>query len=158
MNKKIEKTISLDVFTWEELDPNIQALINRAKASAEKAYAPYSNFLVGAAILLENGEIITGNNQENISFPAGICAERDALSYAQANYPTIRLKKIVIVGKKREKESYADITPCGICRQTISEYEQKFKHPIEIYLLSQNGEILKANSMDDLLPFKFNDF
>lgn len=158
MPKKIEKTVRLYSFTWDELDTPIKVLIDKAKASAENAHAPYSNFLVGAALLLENGVIVTGNNQENASFPAGICAERVAMSYAQANFPAIRPLKIAIVAKKREQENYADVTPCGICRQTICEYEEKFKKTIEIYMLNSKEEVYKAAGIDDLLPFKFTDF
>jgi cytidine deaminase len=158
MTEKLELTIRLELYSWNDLEIQIQNLVLNAKASAEKAYAPYSDFLVGAALLLDTGEIICGNNQENLSYPAGICAERVALSYAQANFPKSRPSKMAIVGKKREKEEYSNIAPCGICRQTISEYEQKFHHPIELYLLTQQGKIIKVNSMDDLLPFKFSDF
>src|SRR5690606_19326363 len=110
MPKKIEKTVRLFSFTWAELDDPIKVLLEKAKASAENAHAPYSNFLVGAALLLENGSIITGNNQENASFPAGICAERVALSYAQANFPGITPLRIAIVAKKREQENYTYVT------------------------------------------------
>lgn len=158
MREKLELTIRLEVYTWDELESQIQNLFLHAKASAEKAYAPYSDFLVGAALLLDNGEIICGNNQENLSYPAGICAERVALSYAQANLPKCRPTKMAIVGKKRTKDHYSNISPCGICRQTISEYEQKFQNPIELYLMTQEEKILKVNSMEDLLPFKFADF
>ena len=158
MTKKLELTIQLELYTWDELDQKIQKLFTAAKTSAEKAYAPYSNFLVGAALMLENGEIICGNNQENLSYPAGICAERVALSYAQANYPDSRPLHMAIVGKKRENDQYSDISPCGICRQTISEYEQKFDQPITLYLLSREEKIIKVKSINDLLPFKFSDF
>ena len=158
MTKKLELTIQLELYTWDELDKQIQNLFLNAKSSAEKAYAPYSDFLVGAALLLENGEIICGNNQENLSFPAGICAERVALSYAQANFPDSRPLTMAIVGKKRGNAQYANISPCGICRQTISEYEQKSEQPIVLFLLSQEDKIIKVNSINDLLPFKFSDF
>ena len=158
MSKILELTIQLELFNWDELDKHIQNLVLNAKASAEKAFAPYSDFLVGAALLLENGGIICGNNQENLSFPAGICAERVALCYAQANFPDSRPLTMAIVGKKRGNGPYSDISPCGICRQTISEYEQKLNQPIAIYLLGKEDKIIKINSINDLLPFKFSDF
>jgi cytidine deaminase len=157
MDKKIEKTVRLDVLTYDELEKDIKKLITKAKEAAHKAHAPYSNFLVGAALCLENGEIITGNNQENVSFPVGICAERVVLSYAQANFPDISPAKIAIAAKRRNHAEYSGVTPCGLCRQTISEYEEKFNRPIEIYMLTSSGEILKASGTDDLLPFKFAD-
>lgn len=158
MSKRINKTISLESFAWDELPVEIQSLVNKAKEAAEKAYAPYSDFLVGAALLLENKTVLTGNNQENAAFPAGICAERVVLTYAQANYPESKPVKIAIVARKRKEKTYSFVTPCGTCRQTLSEYEQRFKGPIEIYLLNQEGEVLKASGIDELLPFRFIEF
>ena len=158
MSKKIEKTVTLESLSWEELSEDLQILMDSAKEAAEKAYAPHSNFLVGAALLLENGEILTGNNQENAAFPVGICAERVVLGYAHANYPHLIPTKIAIAARKKDHGSYSFVTPCGTCRQTICEYEIKFNNPIEIYMLVPNGEVLKASGIDDLLPFKFSDF
>lgn len=142
----------------EELPEDIRSLINKAKEAAENAYAPYSNFLVGAALQLESGQTLSGNNQENAVFPAGICAERVVLAYAHANWPQTKPLKIAVVARRRDKEMYAYVTPCGICRQTLTEYEQKFKSPIEIYMLGADGQVLKAAGVDELLPFKFSDF
>lgn len=142
----------------EELPEDIRSLINKAKEAAENAYAPYSNFLVGAALQLESGETLSGNNQENAVFPAGICAERVVLTYAHANWPQTKPLKIAVVARRRDKEMYAFVTPCGICRQTLTEYEQKFGSPIEIYMLGADGQVLKAAGVDELLPFKFTDF
>src|SRR5690606_2972925 len=158
MSKKIEKTVTLESLSWEELSEDLQNLMDKAKQAAEKAYAPHSNFLVGAALLLENGEILTGNNQENAAFPVGICAERVVLGYAHANYPHLSPTKIAVVARKREQESYSCVTPYATCRQTICEYETKVNKAIEIYMLVPNGEVLKASGIDDLLPFKFTDF
>lgn len=155
MSRTIKTTVSLEIFSWNELEDDIKDLIGKAKASADRAYAPYSNFMVGAALLLENGEIFTGNNQENVSFPAGICAERVAVSYAQANFPDISPSKIAIIAKSRDTV-FANVTPCGLCRQTICEYERKFNRPIEIYMLNNQAEILKASGTRDLLPFSFS--
>lgn len=158
MARKIERTVHLESFSWAELPKDIHSLINKAKGASKNAYAPYSNFLVGTALLLENGEIYTGNNQENAAFPAGICAERCVLSYAHANSPGIRPIKIAIVARKRDRQDYSLVTPCGTCRQTICEYEIKFNRPVEIYMLAPDDEILKATGIDVLLPFKFADF
>lgn len=158
MARKIEKKVTLESFSKDELDLEMQSLVDTAKEAAENAYAPYSNFLVGAAVLLDNGKIFSGNNQENVAFPAGICAERVVLSYSQANYPSVRPLKLVVVARRRDNENYSFVSPCGTCRQTISEYEQKFQNPIEVYMLNSNGELLKASGIDDLLPFKFMDF
>lgn len=152
------KTATLTNNALDKLPENIQLLVNHAKEAAEKAHAPYSNFLVGAALLLEDGNILTGNNQENAVFPAGICAERVVLTYAHANWPQIKPLKIAVVARKRDIEDYAFVTPCGICRQTLTEYEQKFRSAIEIFMLGPDEQVLIAAGVDDLLPFKFSDF
>ena len=158
MPTEINKTSKLERYVWDELPEEVRSLVNSAKKAAENAYAPYSNFLVGAALLIENGHILTGNNQENASYPAGICAERVVLTYAHANWPQIKPLKIAVVAKRRDTQNYSFVTPCGICRQTIAEYENKFNSPIEIYMLSPDGQVLKAMGIDVLLPFKFTEF
>ncbi|MDN3669579.1 cytidine deaminase [Echinicola jeungdonensis] len=158
MSKKIVENIILMQYHWEELEVADKALISKAKKALEHAYAPYSHFQVGAAVLLENGTFLTGNNQENASFPTGICAERVVLSYANANYPETRPLKIAIAAKAKNSRNHQTIFPCGICRQTIAEVEQKFKFPIKILLLCDNEEVLIAEGIDQLLPFKFSDF
>jgi cytidine deaminase len=157
MSKKIEKTVTLELYPWDELTEEVQLLITKAKEASENAYAPYSNFMVGAALQLDNGEVLSGNNQENASYPVGICAERVVLGYSHAHYPDAKPLKIAIVAKRRNEPEYATVSPCGLCRQTISEYEQRYNQPIEIYMLKPNGEVLKAGSIDELLPFKFHD-
>ncbi len=157
MSGKIKLTVSLDVLPKEGWNKDEVELVRQAKIAVEKAYAPYSNFMVGAAVMLENGEIFSANNQENVSFPVGICAERAVLSFAMANFPGIRPTKMVIVAKRRNDNIWATVTPCGLCRQTINEYEIKFGHAIEIMMLSPKEELLKASGIDQLLPFRFND-
>lgn len=157
MRKKINLTVSLEVFHREEWATDEIELVEQAKIAVENAHAPYSNFMVGAALLLENGKVFSANNQENVSFPVGICAERAVLSYAMANYPDSRPVKLVIIAKRREDKVWATVTPCGLCRQTINEYEIKFGHAIEILMLNPQGELLKASGIDQLLPFRFND-
>lgn len=157
MSKKIEITVSLEVLQWNELTNEVQLLISKAKEASTNAYAPYSNFLVGAALLLDNGEMMAGSNQENASYPVGNCAERVVMGYSHARYPDAKPLKIAVVAKRRDEKNFATVTPCGLCRQTISEYEQRYAQPIEIFMLSPNGEVLKASSIDELLPFKFHD-
>lgn len=156
MNRRIEVKISLEVIPNEFWTDEESMLIARAKEILESAYAPYSGFLVGAALLLENGEVFAGNNQENVSFPVGICAERAVLSYVMGNFPNLKPVKIAIAAKRMGETGYAYVTPCGMCRQTINEYEMKFGNPIEILMLNGQGEILKAESIEQLLPFRFN--
>jgi cytidine deaminase len=156
MNRKVKVTASLEVVPKEFWSEQEAMLISRAKEILESAHAPYSKFLVGAVLLLENGEVFAANNQENVSFPVGICAERAVLSYVMGNFPTIKPQKIAIAAKRQGENGYAYVTPCGMCRQTINEYEMKFGAPIEILLLNDQEEILKAEGIEQLLPFRFN--
>ena len=141
---------------FNELDEGEQQLINMAKSAYSNAYAPYSGFLVGAAVLLENDKIISGNNQENVAYPSGLCAERVALYYAGANYPNVKLKTIAISAKSKTYDITDVVSPCGACRQVMAEYQQKQHKNIRVLLHSPNNKVLIANSVEDLLPFMFN--
>ncbi len=138
-----------------ELPSDIKFLMDEAIDARKKAYAPYSKFEVGAALLLENGEVITGNNQENASYPSGLCAERTAIYYAGSKYPDVKILKIAISASSRNQETSIPIPPCGACRQAISEYEVKQNLPIEIYFMGKVGEVVKSDSLVNLLPFVF---
>jgi cytidine deaminase len=131
-------------------------LLVAAKKMVKTAYAPYSEFHVGAAVLLENGEIIAGNNQENAAYPSGLCAERVALFYAGSQYPTIAIKTIAISVKSKNVIISEPLSPCGGCRQVIAEYENKFKKPIRIIMSGEKGQIYIANSIESLLPLMFS--
>ena len=132
-------------------------LFEKAKEAREKAYAPYSNFLVGCSVLLENGEIYLGNNQENAAYPSGLCAERTALFWIAANFPDVKISKIFIVGGPREfSEKNPPIPPCGACRQSLMEYETKQNENIDLYFSSMNEEVVKVHAIKDLLPFYFD--
>lgn len=135
-----------------ELTLENRNLIELSKKAAEKAYAPYSNFRVGAAILLEDGKIYEGNNQENASYPVGICAERTLVSYVHANFPELKKIKIAISVLDTDKE----VSPCGLCRQTLLEYETLQNHPIEILLHSNSGSVIMISSASALLPLHFD--
>ena len=139
-----------------ELDEAEQQLIDKAKSAYSNAYAPYSGFLVGTAVLLENNEIICGNNQENVAYPSGLCAERVALYYAGANYPNVKVKTIAISAKSKTYDITDVVSPCGACRQVMAEYQQNQHNNIRVLLHSPNNELLIANSVEDLLPFMFN--
>lgn len=132
-------------------------LYTRAKEAREKAYAPYSNFFVGCAVLLENGEIHSGNNQENAAYPSGLCAERTALFWISANFPNQIIKKVFVVGGPQEfSVDNPPIPPCGACRQSMMEYEAKQEQNIVLYFSNLNEEVIKVNSIKDLLPFYFD--
>ncbi|QIY82479.1 cytidine deaminase [Chryseobacterium sp. NEB161] len=155
MEKEIK--INFEVIpSYQELNEIEKTLFDKAKSIREQAYATYSNFWVGCAILLENGEIITGNNQENAAYPSGLCAERTTIFWASANYPDIKIKKLFVIGAPKDAITSVAIPPCGGCRQAILEYEAKQKDAIEIYFASLDGEIMKSKSIRDLLPFSFD--
>ena len=152
--KKIE--ITFVKANFNEIDISEQELIEKAKNAYSNAYAPYSGFLVGASVLLENGEIINGSNQENVAYPSGLCAERVALFYAGAKYPEVAIKTIAISAKSKTFEIDDVVSPCGACRQVMAEYQQKQGQNIRLLLHPTNDEVLIANSVTDLLPFMFN--
>jgi cytidine deaminase len=140
-----------------ELNDIEKRLFERAKQARENAYAPYSNFLVGCAVLLENGEIFSGNNQENAAYPSGLCAERTTLFWVAANFPNEKVKKIFVVGgPKAVSPEDPPIPPCGACRQSLIEYETKQNENIDLYFSSMNEEVVKVHSIKDLLPFYFD--
>ena len=122
----------------------------------DNAYAPYSKFNVGAALLLENGVVITGSNQENASYPSGLCAERTAIYYAGAQYPDVKILEIAISATSKNTPTKDPIPPCGACRQAISEYEVKQNIPISIYFMGESGKVVKSNSLANLLPWVFD--
>jgi cytidine deaminase len=152
-----EKKISLNFTSahLSEIDTEDQKLVANAKEAFATAYAPYSGFLVGASILLENGEIINGSNQENVAYPSGLCAERVALFYAGSQYPKIAIKTIAVSALSKTFEINNVVSPCGACRQVMAEYQQKQNSEIRILLHSPNDDVLIANSVEDLLPFMF---
>ena len=140
----------------EELDLEIKNLMYKAIEIRKTAYAPYSKFSVGVALSLDNGEVVTGTNQENAAYPSGLCAERVAVFYAGSQYPNAKILKLCITASPNERESDIPIPPCGACRQSIAEYEFKQNSPIEIYFMGAKGEIYQSDSLKNLLPFMFD--
>ncbi|MEI6555039.1 MAG: cytidine deaminase [Paludibacter sp.] len=153
MKQKIIET-KVTVFDFQELDPSKQLLINKAKEQVEKAYAPYSEFHVGAAVELENGEVFCANNQENSAYPSGLCAERVAMFYANAQYPTVAVKSIAIAAYTKGQFLSTPVTPCGSCRQVLLETEMRFEKDICI-LLYGTDEIFQIENVRELLPLCF---
>lgn len=153
MHKKIVETIVL-IFQFDELNESYQNLINLAKKQVNKAYAPYSGFHVGAAIELENNQLFAGSNQENSAYPSGLCAERVAMFYANAQYPDVAVKTIAIAAFTNGEFLAKPITPCGSCRQVLLETEIRFEHDINI-LLYGTEEILFIENVKQLLPLCF---
>lgn len=152
---KLSSTIKV-LSSPAELPAEYALLLEKAKQMIPNAYAPYSHFLVGAAVLLGNGITVTGNNQENASYPVGICAERVTLSAAAAIYPDATMKALAVTATGRNFQTHEPISPCGICRQTILEYEIRHQHPIEIILQGAEGKIYLIHSVKDLLPLYFD--
>jgi cytidine deaminase len=138
----------------EKLPEQDKKLIEKAIETAKKAYAPYSSFNVGAAVLLENNQIVSGNNQENAAYPSGLCAERVALFYANANYPEESVKSIAIVALKDGELIDHVVTPCGNCRQAMLETEIRFRKPIRIVMGGKNG-FWVVSKAQYLLPLSF---
>jgi cytidine deaminase len=140
----------------EELPQDVQSLMQQAIEIRKKAYAPYSNFRVGVAILLDNGKIVLGSNQENAAYPSGLCAERVAIFQAGAIYPDAKVSKMAITAASDTNETKSPIPPCGACRQSISEYEFRQDTPIEIYFMGESGEVYQSESIKNLLPLSFD--
>lgn len=155
--KKLQLTTPITVYeSISELPKKVQVLMSEAVEIRKKAYAPYSNFYVGSALLLENGEVITGNNQENAAYPSGMCAERVAVYQAGSRFPNAKINTIAISATSILNSVTEPIAPCGACRQALSEYEIKQESKIETYFMGESGNIIKTDSISDLLPLAFD--
>lgn len=139
----------------KELDAKEQNLVRLAVESCNNAYAPYSKFKVGAVALLENGDLIKGNNQENIAYPSGLCAERVALFYAGANFPGMKVKTLCIVAEGDLLPKEQILSPCGACRQVMIETEMRQDEKMRVILVNQIGQVIAFSSVLDLLPLAF---
>jgi len=154
--KKLEYFTTVYEFnSIDELTDNDKELVLMAMQAAGNAYAPYSRFHVGAALKLVDGTFVIGNNQENIAYPSGLCAERVAVFSASAKYPGIAFDSLAITAKSDDFFVDYPITPCGACRQVLAEYEHLFNKPIRVILSGEKGKILVFTKVDDLLPFSF---
>lgn len=155
--KEIIKSSKLLVYDSEsQLPEQWNNLLKLAHKATENSYAPYSEFNVGCALLLNNNEIILGSNQENIAYPSGLCAERVAIFYAGSKYPNIAVKAIAITAHAAKYLVSEPVLSCGACLQSISEYETKFKQPITFILQGEKGQVYVAESTSVFLPFQFN--
>ena len=138
-----------------ELTAGDKSLLDKAREAADMAYAPYSQFRVGAALLLENDMVVIGNNQENIAYPSGLCAERVAIFAAGANYPGVVIKSIAVCCKSDAHAIAEPLSPCGACRQAMAEYETRYGKPIRIILGGVSGPVHIIDSISSLLPLLF---
>jgi cytidine deaminase len=144
----------INIYTFDELNDEIKSLVNMAKSAVMTSYSPYSEFKVGAAILLENGMIFSASNQENAAYPSGLCAERVAMFYANSQQPQTAVTAIAVVAYTKGNFLETPISPCGACRQVLLETEIRFGKPIDIYLFGTE-EIFQIKGAYQLLPFCF---
>lgn len=154
MVKRIYQILADEYEKLSDLSPDFKKLILIARESSKNAYAPYSKFSVGAAVLLANGEIIRGNNQENADFTDGLCAERVALFYAHAIYPNVAVEAIAITANNQNDLIPGPAQPCGSCRQVLVETESRYNNQV-IIILDGAEKIVVLNGADNLLPFAF---
>ncbi len=155
--RKVE--INTEVSVYEDLNELLEIevrLLEKAEEAFEKAYAPYSQFLVGSAVLLENGEILNGANQENAAYSTCICAERTVLSAAATLFPNVKPVMLAVVVKNLQKQQDKPAAPCGECRQYIFEVESRFQSEIPILMKAQSNKIYKVASASQLLPLAFS--
>jgi cytidine deaminase len=144
-----------EVATPDHLSEKEQQLIAAAMEAAHHAYSPYSKFSVGAALLLSNGELVKGNNQENAAYPDGLCAERVAMFAANANHPDSGIEMMAVAARIKDEFLAEPVYPCGSCRQSLLESENRFQHPIRILMYGKN-RVHIVNSIKDLLPLSFD--
>ena len=152
--KNIDIVTNIVVCNYNELNDDQKKLVDCAKVACSRAYAPYSQFNVGAAALLDNGEIISGSNQENAAYPSGTCAERTTLFYAGAQHPNNAVKRLAIAAYKGNDFTATPTAPCGACRQVILETEHRYNTPIEIILYGTEKTYI-VTSIESLLPLCF---
>lgn len=155
--KTITINTTFSVFeSKNDLPQDINSLMEQAIEIRKTAYAPYSKFRVGCAILLDNGKIVLGSNQENAAYPSGLCAERVAIFQAGSLYPNAKMTAMAISATGDEKPVLEPIPPCGSCRQSIAEYEIRQEMPIVIYFMGESGIVYQSESLRNLLPFMFD--
>jgi len=156
MSRKVKIVAEFDEYDHESmLADEDRELLEAAREVAKEAYAPYSQFFVGAAVLLENGEIIKGSNQENIAYNSGICAERVAIFAAGANFAGVPVKAIAVTARSENVKLDEPLSPCGACRQVIAEYETRYMNNIRILMAGETGPIHVTSSIKALLPLMF---
>ncbi len=157
MKKTISHTSEIQSFdSVSELPPQFQDLITKAESALKSSYSPYSGFSVGSALLLKNGEVILGSNQENIAYPSGLCAERVAIFSAGTNFSEEEIETIAIVAKSIHGEVTNPVTPCGACRQVMIEIESSQTNPITVIMHGSSGTVWVSKSVGDLIPFYFS--
>jgi cytidine deaminase len=153
---KIDINLSLEVFSFEDLPEQMKTLSAKAHDALSSSYSPYSQFKVAAAVLLANGEIVTGTNQENAAYPAGICAEGTAMSVCASLYPESIPIAIYIIVKSENDNNSSPVAPCGICRQRLLETEYRYKSNLQVWMEGADKMVYKSNSVNNLMPLAFS--
>ena len=156
MKKHSINIIYYELESVSELDETERNLMDKAAEACDNAYAPYSSFYVGAAVLLENNKIVSGSNQENAAYPSGLCAERVAMFAASTKYPGVSFKIIAITAKSKNFSVNFPVSPCGACRQVMAEYENQNQKPLKVIFKGETGKIIIIQNISGLLPFAFN--
>jgi cytidine deaminase len=154
----MERRISIcieEFSSLKDLKESDQELLEQATLASEMAYCPYSGFQVGAAVRLTNGKVISGNNQENAAYPSGLCAERVALFFAQAQFPAVPVESIAIFAKSEEFKLENPVTPCGACRQVMAEYENRHDRKMRVIMGNGDGKVQIVDGIENLLPLMF---
>lgn len=154
--KELKLDIHLKVFKINELPLDEQNLCQAAIDALQTSYSPYSDFKVGSAVMLEDGQIIAGSNQENAVYPLGLCAERVAIFSAASRFPRLKMTKIAVTTAFVEEAGQLPPFPCGSCRHVIFEQETRCEHEIKVFVISRRGEVYVMTSIKDILPFAFS--
>ena len=154
--REIELSAKVKVCRYEELSSDDRMLVDAAREATARSYAPYSGFSVGAAVRLANGEVVTGNNQENAAYPSGLCAERTTLFWANARYPDAAVEAIAIAARNANGELPVPIPPCGACRQVMLEVERRYNRAIRIILYGARESYIIEDGVKALLPLCFD--
>lgn len=154
---KMNYEAKIELVQREELSGAEQDLLAASQEILKDAYAPYSKYKVGAAVQLKSGIILKSSNQENVSFPVGICAEQSLLAFAGANYPKDAPSMLAISAQREGEEVFAKVSPCGMCRQAILEFENRFEHPIQLLIQYPDGQVVRIDGIQNLLPLSLGD-
>lgn len=153
--KRLSRTIEWSILGEQELNENDLMLVNQAKKATDGSWSPYSGFRVGAALLIEDGTVVTGSNQENAAYPSGLCAERTALFAAGHSHPGKAVTALAIAARNDNGYTPQPITPCGACRQVLAETESRGGRPIRYILYGTQGTMIIEGGTDAILPFCF---
>ncbi|MFB9863970.1 cytidine deaminase [Rufibacter immobilis] len=156
MTEQVQLHITYEVVSSsEELTEQERQVLHLAQLATGNAYAPYSNYLVGAALMLSDGSTHQGTNQENAAYPSGLCAERTLLFGVGSNYPNEKIEVMAVTVRRRHEDHFLKACPCGACRQVMAEYQNRQGSPIRLLLQAEDGKVTRLQSVNDLLPFMF---